>query len=196
MLWQERKALPDSHIRRAKGHDVGMSSRRDDGAGHPGACLLTVGLLLLAGCRDVAATNDPGLFFPTRNVEQGGAVMGALYTGPLVVRDECVLIGQPGDYSLPVWWKGFTAEPDESGRVVVRDSEGAIVAIEGERFEMGGGYTAEFYPGEESRDVQVRSVEEWLGYPIPARCLGPQVYGVWIVGDTDPLATSSSSVPS
>jgi hypothetical protein len=181
---------------RAKGHDVGMRSRRDDGVGRPFACLLTVAFLLLAGCRDVAATSDPGLFFPTTKSEQGGAVMDALYAGPLVVRDECLLIGRPADYSLPVWWKGFTAERDESGRVVVRDGEGAIVAIEGERFEMGGGYTAEFYPGEELRDVQVRSVEEWLGYPIPDRCLGPQVYGVWIVGDTDPLATSSSSAPS
>ena len=173
-----------------------MSSPRDDGVGRLFACLLTVAFLLLTGCRDVAATSDPGLFFPTTKSEQGGAVMDALYIGPLVVRDECVLIGGPGEYSLPLWWSGFTAERDESGRVVVRDGEGAIVAIEGERFEMGGGYTAEFYPGKEPRDGQVRRVEEWLGYPIPDRCLGPQVYGVWIVGDTDPLATSSSSVPS
>jgi hypothetical protein len=172
-----------------------VSSRRDGGVERPFAGLLTVAFLLLAGCRDVAATSDPGFFFPTRK-EQGGAVMEALYRGPLLVRDECVLIGGPDQYSLPVWWSGFTAERDESGRVIVRDGEGAIVAIEGERFQMGGGYTAEFYPGEEPRDVQVRRVEEWLGYPIPDRCLGPQVYGVWVVGDTDPLATSSSSPPS
>lgn len=114
-----------------------MRSPREDGVGRPLAWLLTVAFLLLAGCRDVPATTDPGLFFPTRKSEQGGAVMTALYTGPLVVRDECVLIGGPGEYSLPLWWKGFTAERDESGRVVVRDGEGAIVAIEGERFEMG-----------------------------------------------------------
>jgi hypothetical protein len=97
---------------------------------------------------------------------------------------------------MPVWWKGFTAARDESGRVVVRDGDGAIVAIEGERFEMGGGYTVEFYPGEEPRDDQIRRVEKWLGYPIPNRCLGPGVYGVWVVGGTNPLATSSSSRPS
>lgn len=102
----------------------------------------------------------------------------------------------PGEYSLPVWWKGFTADRDESGRVVVRDGESAIVAIEGEQFEMRGGYTAEFYPGEEPRDVQVRRVEEWLGFTIPDRCLGPHVYGVWVVGETHPLARSSSSAPS
>jgi hypothetical protein len=168
-----------------------MRNRRD-GVESFSAYLLAVSFLLLASCRDVAATSDPGLFFPTRK-EQGGAVMEALYTGPLLVRHECVFIGRPGQYSLPVWWKGFTAERNESGRVVVRDGEGAIVAIQDERFEMGGGYTAEFYPGEEPRDVQVSRVEEWLGYPIPDRCLGPQVYGVWIVGDTDPLATASSS---
>jgi hypothetical protein len=166
-----------------------MRSRRDDGVERPFACLLAVTFLLLGGCRDVAATSDPGLFFPTTKSEQGGE-MDALYTGPLVVRDECVLIGRPGEYSLPVWWKGFIAERDESGRVVVRDGEGAIVAIQGERFEMGGGYTAEFYPGEEPRDVQVRRVEEWLGYPIPDRCLGPDVYGVWVVGETKPLTPS------
>jgi hypothetical protein len=36
----------------------------------------------------------------------------------------------------------------------------------------------------EPRDEQLRSVQEWLGYPIPERCLGPDVYGVWSVGET------------
>jgi hypothetical protein len=172
-----------------------MRTRRDGGLEPHWPSLLTIAVLLLNGCRDVAATSDPGLFFPTTRSEQGGAMMAALYAGPLVVRDGCVLIGQPGHYGLPVWWKGFAAARDASGRVVVRDGDGAIVAIEGERFEMGGGYTAEFYPGEQPRDKQIRRVEEWLGYPIPDRCLGPDVYGVWVVGDTDPLATSSSTGP-
>ncbi len=172
-----------------------MRSHWDNSVRRLLARLLPVAFLLLAGCRNVAASSDPGLFFPTRKVEPGEAMMSALFTGPLVVRDRCILAGQPGDYALPVWWSGFTAERDvDSGRVVVRDSDGAIVAVEDESFDMGGGYTAEFYPGEKLRDVQIRRVEEWLGYPIPDRCLGPQVYGVWIVGETHPpLAPSSSS---
>jgi hypothetical protein len=149
--------------------------------------LVAVASLLLAGCRDAPGTSDPELFFPTTKMEQGGAMMAALYRGPLVVRHGCVMVGRRGDYSLPVWWKGFTAARDGSGRVVVRDTDGAIVAIEGETFEMGGGYRAEFYPGEEARETQLRSVEELLGYRIPERCLGPDVYGIWLVGDTDPL---------
>jgi hypothetical protein len=29
----------------------------------------------------------------------------------------------------------------------------------------------------------VHRVEEWLGYSIPERCLGPDVYGIWVVGE-------------
>jgi hypothetical protein len=97
---------------------------------------VTGSAIIATACGHRPATADAHLFFPTRH-EQGGDMMEALYAGPLVVRDECVLIGRPGEYSLPIWWKGFTAEPDESGRVVVRDGDGAIVAIEDERFEMG-----------------------------------------------------------
>jgi hypothetical protein len=125
------------------------------------------------------------LFFATKP-EQDGASMTALYQGPLVVRDGCVLIGRPGEYTVPIWRKSFTAERDESGRLVVHDGEGAVVAIEGDSFEMGGGYVAEFQPQDkvEPREDQLRRVEEWLGYSIPERCLGPDVYGVWSVGET------------
>ncbi len=49
---------------------------------------------------------------------------------------------------------------------------------------MGGGYVAEFRPLDkvEPRQDQLRRLEEWLGYPIPERCLEPDVYGVWSVG--------------
>ena len=30
----------------------------------------------------------------------------------------------------------------------------------------------------------LRWLEEQLGYAIPKRCLGPDVYGIWIVGET------------
>jgi hypothetical protein len=113
-------------------------------------------------------------------------LMAALYRGPLVVRHRCVLIGSPGDYSIPIWRMGFTASRDESGRLVVLDREGVVVAVEGETFEMGGGYVAEFRPQGrvEPREDQVRRLEQSLGYLIPGRCLTPDLYGVWMVGDT------------
>lgn len=145
---------------------------------------LAIGLLL-AACSDAPATTASDVFLPLKP-EQDGASMDALFQGPLVVRDGCVLIGRPGEYTLPIWWKDFTVERDESGRLVVRDGEGAVIAIEGENFEMGGGYIAEFRPEDkvEPRQDQLRRVEEWLGYSIPERCLGPEVYGVWSVGET------------
>jgi hypothetical protein len=99
--------------------------------------------LLLAACSDAPSSTERELFFPTRPGPGSGGD-DALYRGSLVVRDGCVLIGGPGDYALPIWWEGFTAERDETGRVVVRDSEGTVVATEGEIVEMGGGYTAEW----------------------------------------------------
>jgi hypothetical protein len=139
--------------------------------------------LLLAACNDAPARTETELFFPTRP----GAGFGgnhALFRGSLVVRDGCVLIGGPGDYALPIWWEGFAAERDESGRVVVQNGEGAVVAIEDEIFEMGGGYTAEWPDKDEPRRDQLGAVEEWIGYSIPERCLGPGVHGVWVVGNT------------
>lgn len=54
--------------------------------------------------------------------------------------------------------------------------------------EMDGGYVAEFRPEDkvEPRDDQLRRVGErfGLGYSIPERCLGPDVYGIWSVGET------------
>lgn len=150
---------------------------------------LAVGLIL-AGCGSQPESSDPELFFPTKP-EQGGASMDALFRGPLVVRDGCVLIGGAGEYAVPIWWDGFTAERDESDRLVVRDGDGAVIAIEGRTFEMGGGYIAEFQPEDrvEPREQQLRRVEELLGDPIPDRCLGPDVYGVWSVGETEPLSS-------
>jgi hypothetical protein len=174
-----------------------MRVHRDRRIGRAIAGLVAVASLVLAGCGEGSASGNAGgggLFFPTRADREGGDSMAALHQGPLVVRHGCVLIGQPGNYSLPVWWNGFTAKPDPSGRVVVRDSGGTVVAIEGETFKMGGGYTAEFRPQGKvrPRQAQIASVEKWLGFQIPERCLTPDVYGVWVVGDTDPLPTSAS----
>lgn len=150
---------------------------------------LAIGLLLVAcgdtRADDAPASTGPELFFPTKP-EQDAASMTALFQGPLVVRDGCVLIGSSAAYTVPIWPQGFTADLDDPGRLAVRDGEGAVVAIEDEPFEMGGGYVAEFSPEDkvEPREDQLRSVEEWLGYSIPERCLGPDVYGVWSVGET------------
>jgi hypothetical protein len=146
---------------------------------------------LLAACAE-APPSDPradgeqpdDLVFVT--VPVGNATMQALFRGPLVVRDGCVLIGEAPDLSVPLWPEGFTAARDDAGRVVVRDADGGTVATEGATFEMGGGYVAEFEPRglvEPTQD-QLRDLEQWLGNPIPARCLGPDIYGVWSVGET------------
>jgi hypothetical protein len=146
-----------------------------------------LGLLVSCG-GDAAGSSEAGLFFPTHPEEQTAA-MEALYQGPLAVREGCVLLGRPGDYSVAIWPKGFTADRDGTGQLIVRDERGEAVAIEGETFEMGGGYVAEFRPESkvEPRDDQISRVEQSLGYPLPERCLDAEVYGVWIVGETHPL---------
>jgi hypothetical protein len=148
-----------------------------------------LGLLVSCGGDAAAGSSEPGLFFPT-NPEEQTAVMTALYQGPLVVREGCVLLGRPGDYSVAIWPKGFTADRDDTGRLVVRDERGDAVAIEGETFEMGGGYVAEFRPESkvEPRGDQISTVEQSLGYSLPERCLDAEVYGVWSVEETHPLA--------
>lgn len=144
---------------------------------------------LLVSCGGAAGSGEPGPFFPT-NTDEPAAGMEALYQGPLVVRDGCVLLGRPGDYSVAIWPKGFTAERDHDGQLVVRDERGNPVAIEGETFEMAGGYVAEFRPGSkvEPREEQINRVEQALGYRLPERCLDAEVYGVWSVGETRPIA--------
>jgi hypothetical protein len=156
-------------------------------------------LALLLALGLVACADDPmgpaesahaGLFFPTKPDGDGSSAT-AQSEGKLVVRDQCVLVSGPGagEYSLPIWWDGFTAERDDAGRLVVRDEDGVAVAIEGKPFAMGGGYVAEFQPEGlvEARETQVRRIEDGLGHSIPDRCLGADVYGIWDVGETRPL---------
>lgn len=155
-----------------------------------------VALVLLGACSDAPPVSNveasPGgetdVFFATS--PHGPSGDQALYRGKLAVRDGCVFIGVPGDYSVPVWPKGFTSGT-ESDRLVVKDADGATVATEGQVFEMGGGYTAEFLPADkvEPREEQLQRVSSWLGYPIPDSCLGDGVYGVWVVGEIEPLAS-------
>ena len=87
---------------------------------------------------------------------------------------------------MPIWPKGFTAARDGSGSIVVRDGNGADIVTDGRTFEMGGGYAVEFRPEDkvEPRKVQLEWLEEFIGYRIPRRCLGPDIYGIWIVGET------------
>lgn len=149
---------------------------------------LVVAALLGGACNDAPSVgNGPDLFFATH--PQGPAVMQALFRGPLVVQDGCVLVGSAREYSLPVWPEGFAAERDQAGRLIVRNAEGATIAIEGEVLEMGGGYTAEFRPEDEvePREDQLRRFTMSAGYKIPQRCLGADVYGIWSVGETEPI---------
>jgi hypothetical protein len=146
----------------------------------------------LAACADApeaAPTPAAELLFLTHAEEQA-AVMEAHIEGPLVVRDRCVLIGSPGGFSVPIWPLGFTADRNGAGRLVVRNASAGVVAVEGETFDMGGGYIAEFRPRDkvEPADDQLRRVERSLGFPIPDPCLGPDVYGVWSVGETHVLS--------
>jgi hypothetical protein len=157
---------------------------------HPVRFALVVTAMILGACAEaLPASNASDPFFPT--YPQEGAVMTALFQGPLVVQGGCVLIGKAGDHSLPVWPEGFGTQRDENGRLIVRDADGATIAIEGQAFEMGGGYRVEFRPEDkvEPREDQLRRLTEFLGYEIPQRCLGTDVYGVWLVGETEPLAT-------
>ena len=149
---------------------------------------VTAGLTALLTACGSAVPSASELFFPT-DPQLPNAVMEALFEGPLTVRHECVMIGRPRDLSIAIWPNGFTAERDDSGRLVVRDARGNAVAIEGQAFDMSGGYVAEFRPeGKvDSAAQQVRRVEEHLGYSIPDRCLGTDVYGVFLVGETHPL---------
>src|SRR5205085_3487954 len=63
------------------------------------AALAIVGGVVL-GARHAAPTGDvqAGLYFP-RAGPNGGIVMETLLEGPLVVRNACVEIGDPGDYT-------------------------------------------------------------------------------------------------
>jgi hypothetical protein len=74
--------------------------------------------------------------------------------------------------------------------LVVRDADGRPVAIEGETFEMGGGYVAEFEPRDkvEPIDQQLERITGMIGEPIPERCVQPDVYGFWLVGETQPIS--------
>ena len=152
---------------------------------------LTVATFLAAcsGAPAGPATPEAELLFLTQADEQAD-VMEALFRGPLLVRDRCVLIGSPDAYSVPIWPLGFTADRDGAGQLVVRNLAGDVVAVEGETFDMGGGYIAEFRPRDKVDPLgdQLRRVERWLGFPIPEPCLGPDVYGVWSVGETHKLS--------
>jgi hypothetical protein len=135
-----------------------------------------------------AAPPEPELFFPTAPDE--GVYMAALLRGRVVVRDGCALIGQGDQYTIPIWRDGFTTERDSSGRLMVLDGDAETIAVDGETIEMGGGYVAEFEPADkvEPIDVQLERVAEMIDEPVPERCLQPDVYGIWLVGDTQPIS--------
>jgi hypothetical protein len=130
-----------------------------------------------AGLRGVFIAVDPS----TPNV-----YMDALSTSPVVVRKGCVLFGQDGHLSLPIWPKGFRANRDTTGDVVIKSPSGGVVAHEGQPLRMGGGYVAEFRPAGkvEPKAAQVSRVEDALGFQIPEECLS-EIDGIWQVGQIE-----------
>lgn len=110
--------------------------------------------------------------------------MAALFEGTLVVRDGCVLAESADTLTLPVWRDGYTARRNEADRIEVLDPDGSVVAIEGESFQMGGGYIAEFEPADrvDPKAEQLQIVADITGLEIPERCLAPGVYGIWWAG--------------
>jgi hypothetical protein len=122
------------------------------------------------------------------------AVMAALLRAPLLIRNGCVLLGAGDGATLPIWPKGFTADLDASGRVVIHDDNGRTVAIEGQPVELGGGYIAEFAPASkvDPKEGQIAHVESMLGYELPDGCLS-DTYGVWLVGQTTPVGDALST---
>ncbi len=140
-------------------------------------------------------TSTSGVFIAV-DPTMPNANMAALFKGPIVVRDGCVLMGGgSGRPSLPIWPHGFTATED-SGRLVVRDATGNIIVSEGQEISMGGGFVAEFQPVNKvmPKDYQVTQVEQSLGYTIPDRCL-TGIYGIWGAGEivTSPTSPTTAS---
>ena len=81
---------------------------------------LPIVLLALASCGGVpdggaGGSGDGGHqpYFAT--APRGNAVMQALFRGPLIVRDDCILIGEADHASLPIWPEGFTVGRDDAG---------------------------------------------------------------------------------
>lgn len=144
------------------------------------------------GSMSVAPPPQP--FFPT--TPNGPSGDQALYNGPVMERDGCVFLGGAGvdGYALPLWPKGYSAERNADGFLEIRDDHGAVVATAPGTIRMGGGYTAEFQPAGkvDPRSDQIAALTDWLGYAIPERCLGPDVYGAWVVGEIEGTSTPSS----
>lgn len=139
------------------------------------------------------ALSEDAVFFPT--MQSGPSGMQALYEGTLIERDGCIFMDGGHQVSLPLWPNGYTVDRGPSDALQIRAEEGAIVAVVGEPISMGGGYVAEFFPPDrvEPRDIQIGRIEEQLG-PIPPRCLGSDVYGMWAVGSIE--VAESEGTPS
>lgn len=131
-------------------------------------------------------------YFPT--AESGPLQMAALIQGPLLERDGCLFVDGGDLETLPIWPEGYTVAPASSGALQVIDANGAPVALVGGQVSMSGGYVAEFFPPDkvDPRDAQIASVEDRFGLSIPTRCLGPDVYGIWLVGSTDVAEPTTS----
>jgi hypothetical protein len=182
-LWDDIEIRPVRHQPEGRGRTASIAV----------ALVVTTALVVplaitIAGRdRSAPSTAPDALFFPTQR-EPAATQMQALFRGELVVRDDCVLASAGSEYVLPIWPVEFTVNAEDGGGLIVNDADGEVVAVEGERFEMGGGYIAEFSPADEvkPRATQLAGVESLLGTSIPQRCVRDDVHGVWSVGETRP----------
>lgn len=123
------------------------------------------------------AVVDPALMPWMAVLQEGPASeMEALYTGQLVERDGCLMMGDGN--ALPVWPKGFRMM-QSGGQTLVMDEQGRAVGALGTEIRMGGGYV----PWRNDLEALQQTIAE----PIPQACL-KDLRNVWMVGETYPLS--------
>jgi hypothetical protein len=62
----------------------------------------------------------------------------------VVTADQCLAIAEetdPESIAAVVWPHGWVARRDETGRAVLRNATGSVVAVEGQLMGIGGGFT-------------------------------------------------------
>jgi hypothetical protein len=106
--------------------------------------LALVLVVALAACSTTpTATQPAGLFFPT--VPRLDAYPSALLTAPLHEHAGCLFGGEGKRRVLLLWPDGYQAKSTFEGWEILND-EGAVVATEGQRLNLGGGETNAVLP--------------------------------------------------
>ena len=133
--------------------------------------------LLLSACRGL---DDPGgrvgVFFPRYG--SMGATPLAVTDGRLEVKSGCLwLVRTVGTKVVPIWPGGYGLR-GTVGSLQVTDSDGRVVAAEGQSVRLAGGE----YP--------LAAARQLMGQEEPAGCGGS---GFWLVGAITVLAERSST---